>query len=223
MHCGSCPLLVLAAVTSAAPAQIIGVDVNSSGISPTNWNTLPSSVGSLTNLVNESGTPTGVNFTFLPAGQHANSTPAATTIPQHTQSLAGLNDTRTGPDPISAIFSNLTPGASYNVWFFGLKNAPMYNIVTIAGGGAPITFSQNANSPQELWVNGQIGSSANTLASYALVQTADSAGTISIMIDDDPTQSFLWWGAAGMAIQPVPAPATLVLGVALGAITRRRR
>ena len=217
--------LGVAAVANVALGQnLIGVDFDNGAGSPTNWNTITSAGPFVVaDLIDESGSNTGVGFQV--GGSPTFSTSAlASSLPTHSQSLAGLNDYMYGTNPNSAVFSGLTPGMDYNVWVFGLRGFTMGNDVTILGGGAPIVFSQDETTTNTLWVNGSAGSNA-PLDSFAVVQSADALGAISINIADDPNAGGNGWAMAGLAIQtavPEPGVSTL-LATAGGLLALRRR
>lgn len=203
--------------------SLIGIDFDNGAGSPTNWNTLGAGPHNVANLIDESGASTGVSFTSNTGNTFTTSANAGT-LPQHSQSLAGLDDYLFGTSTFTGTFGGLTPGQEYFVWAFGLRGFDMGNDVTITGGGAPIIFDQDESTTGNLWVNDAVGDSSLTLQSYAFVQTADSAGQITFIIADDPIAGGVGWTSAGLAIQIVPAPgAAALLGLGGLAATRRRR
>jgi len=219
-----CVVTVCGCVSLAMGQSLIGVDFDNGAGSPNNWNTVtsagPFSIG---NLIDESGALSGVGFSI---NSNSTFTTAATgsTLPQHSQSLAGLDDYMFGTGAATATFSGLNPGQGYFVWAFGLRGFSMGNDVSIIGGGPAVSFDQDDDTPGNLWVNGELGSDARTLQSFAAVQTADSAGQISIRILDDLDAGGTGWTSAGLAIQVVPAPGGVAL-LGLGGLlaVRRRR
>lgn len=231
----------LVATTCSAPkahAALIGVDFNESGAAPTNWNRFTASNSSSTtatpitrnNLLNETGAATAVDFslssTFGFVRGFDNTLSAAVT-PTHINPLTLLggylhNDTN-ADDTVTATFSSLAPGEHYRVWVFGTRvSSDIDNMVTILGGGAPIAFRQLGTGSQ-FFVNGELGTSARTLQSYALTATAAAGGTLSIRWTEGPTASR--YSIGGVAIEAMPEPATgplLASGVAALAWKRRR-
>lgn len=217
---GAC--LLLGAQAPAPAAILIGVDFDNGAGSPANWNTF--NVGTpntLVNVIDENGAATGVNFT-LQNGTGFTTAANPATVPTHWNPLyPGIDDYYYATGVGSANFSNLIPGEEYYVWVFGLRGFNMNNRVTIMGGGAPIQFDQVGTAGQ-VWVNDQLGSSANDLMHYALVQTATGAGQISFNFDIVPGGA-AGWTIAGVAVSLVPAPGTAALLGVCGLVTARRR
>ena len=185
---------------------------------PTNWTQVfrfyppPETVSGLTD---ESGNPTSISLRLsgwvdedigYPAfGDDfwGNLDPA--TVPVHGQSLDGLDGgIETSPGLAVATWVGLTPGATYEVYIFGLTDID------------PLDLTK----PATLWINGELGSSERSLRSYAqLVQPVGDEISITLPYSD----------TAGVAIRLVPAPSTLIglisMGImgALGCVWRRRK
>jgi len=224
-RCRAIVLATLAASAAPAPAAIVGIDFGG-GTTPQNWTPLHASPVpiSLSNLPNDTGAPTTVDLTLAGAqpGDFSQD-PSAGTIPTHAYSLAGIGEYWFGVGPMTATFSDLPPSSDFRVWVFGLRAFAMNNRVTIAGAGAPVTFDQVDLTPGNLWINGALGSSANSLLSYAQVHTSTAAGTITISWLEIPNLT-AGWAIGGLAIEPAPAPATIPFAAAAAlAVARRRR
>ncbi|TVS08085.1 MAG: hypothetical protein EA423_02395, partial [Phycisphaerales bacterium] len=193
---------MVALSAGAASAQMMAIDFEHAAnglFSPNNWNVLVGSERTVPNMIDENGAPTGKAFTMNLGTSFAGPvTPS--TIPQHTQPLDGIDDYYYGTGMLTAAIRGLTPGESYNVWVFGLRAFNMNNRVEIQGGGAPVIFEQVTTSGI-LYVNGEIGDSSRTLDSYAVTQTADASGFITIVMDDSAGTS-VGWTIGGLAIAP---------------------
>jgi hypothetical protein len=218
--------------SSAYAGAIVGVDFGTAGdpqTTPTNWTfAAPADGGGadvFANLIDETGANSGWTLTTDNEedlwANRISSFPAAE-APQHSNSLVGLNGSGVGPDDydadVTATWSGLTPGAMFNFWVFSLGANDFEQSITVSGGSAPVTFSDDRYYGH-LNVNGSAGSDANTLASYAMQQTADVSGKITILYHP-LTSSDISLG--GVAIQQVPEPATLSL-LGLGGLTLVRR
>ena len=204
--------VLVASVGQVQAGPIIGVDFSfagGGGSTPSNWTSF-STNGTYSNIVAEDGTITHVDFTIANMSVGGNELSILpSTVPQHSISLAGLDDYLSGTFPgLTAQFSDLHLNTDYSVWVFGLRGSSYTNDVVITGSGTPLVFTQNGGSNQ-LFVNDELGNSSRTLQSYALTITSSATGTITIT--DARTQKF-----AGFAIQqtgptPVPEPSSLVL------------
>ena len=213
-------------------AGLVGVDFGPPGSSaPTGWTSLGTLSTPFTqaNLAAEDGIATPFDLTIVetgpatptcPANQvcSAGATPAAATIPTHSQSLSGLDgQIFSDAHPVTLTWSDLTAGDRYEVYVFGLEGhfSSVQQTVQISGGGAPISFAQNLNRNQ-LFVNGEMGSSARPLSSYAKIAAADSAGRITIQVS--PTAFSLDVSLGGIALRPL-SPAGLTVTIAADSIS----
>ena len=172
-------------------STLVGIDFDvPAGDSPENW--LEINEGSNTtfsNLADENGVATAIDLTMIesPDGvwEDYEATPNASSIPQHDFSLTNLDgQIFNRSDSFDLTYSDLTPGADYAIYVFGLEGlyASISQRVTISGEGEPLTFDQNYNV-DTLFINDQVGESSRQLSDYAQVVTADSNGEILIEID----------------------------------------
>ena len=133
--------------------------------------------------------------------------PAAGQLPTHTQSLAGIDGIMYEPfGDITLTWSDLTPGATYEVYVFGHDpfDSAQTQQVTITGADSPVTFTQSSVDHQLLFVNDRAGDINQTLVSYAKIVAADASGTIVIQVD--PFDLFDSTALGGVALRPVQAP-----------------
>jgi hypothetical protein len=187
-------------IASSASAQLVGVDFEDEAVvnSPTNWTTVGGS-GVFSDLISEAGLPTRISLS-VNTGSQFESTPLPATVPMHSNPLGGLDDYLFGTSTGNLVFGGLDAGSTYDVYVFGLRAFTMGNDVTISGGGAPVMFSQNETTANTLWVNGRAGSSSSQLNGYAVQQTADSAGQITITVVGTTGGA---WALGGLAIEAV--------------------
>jgi hypothetical protein len=219
-------LSVLFLSVTTASAVIVGIDIDSGGAPPTNWNQIGSS-GTFSNLIDETGTTTNVDVTMSISSSNLSQGIDGTTIPSHVPDLAGLDDFNASASSI--VFSNLVAGQTYDIWIFSVYDDFGVNDIggsqfdaTVTGSGAPSVFSFDMNSVGDLVINGLPGSSANPLDFYAAPIAASLAGTISIAFS---STGGLEIPLAGVAIR-VPEPTSLALvfaGITVLSATRRRR
>ncbi|MHC4882648.1 MAG: hypothetical protein ACYTCV_08625 [Planctomycetota bacterium] len=207
--------------TQSAPvpgSELVGIDFDNIAGSPTNWTrtTGGSTPYSLLNLQNETGTNTMVDLRLdSTGGALSNYSTAAnsSTIPIHTNAIAGLSDYFYGSGNWTFTFSDLQPGNSYNVYVFGLRGFELGNNITISGGLSSIHFTQNSTIPGTLWINGEQGSNTRTLESYAELMTADINGEIIITVE---APSVTTAAIAGLAIEPTGSSSDLTYDVYFG-------
>lgn len=204
---------------AASAGTLVGVNFGPSGSpSPANW-TIASGDGTINNLTDTTGAATGISITLSSTGGpplQFTGTPLANTIPSDAPSLANLQSNLYNgviPSSLLAQFSGLTPNATYSVYAIGLRfSAPMGQTVTITGSGTPVILTQNG-AGFSLFFNGSIGSSSQTLESYAQPIAASGSGTISILFTAGATR----YNAAGVALSATPSipstplPSSLIL------------
>ncbi|MEM7456659.1 MAG: trypsin-like serine protease [Planctomycetota bacterium] len=209
-----------ATITIASGGGIIaGVDFGASGSTPANW--LNVGGGSNTTF-NDLGGEDGGTTTFDLQVQELGGgswddfavTPAASTIPQHSNALGGIEgQIYTGGDSLRLTYSDLTPGANYEIYVMSAEGffSSIQQQVTISGAGAPVSFAQNFNIDQ-LFINDQLGDSSRNLSEYAQIITADAGG--QIVIDVDPIAGTDDVVLAGVAIAEVISNETNTIGEA---------
>jgi Ca2+-binding RTX toxin-like protein len=187
----------------ALPAALIGVDFGPANGSPKNWKNFGGSTnGTIAQLTDEDGVASNVRLDIAYAdgrGGGVNPTFAASQLPKHSQSLAGLSGAIRDDSKIRLTFKNLTPSGVYEVYVFGGSTQADTQYITLAGSGQSQKFSQILD-PGKLVVNGLAGSSAKDLSTYVKKVTATASGQITISAEgvELPECSL-----AGVAIRPV--------------------
>jgi hypothetical protein len=229
-------------ISALSAAPIVGVNFGASGApSPTDW-TLMSALGSVNNLTDSTGAPTAISITVTATPSAPDAFPpepgvlVTSTIPSDAPSFANLEANFNASGAVTnstlvAQFSGLTPNATYSVYAIGLRFSGGINqSVTITGSGTPVAFSQ-IGAADSLFINGSIGSSSQTLESYAVSVPASGTGTIAIQfLGVFPSR----YTVAGVALSSTPllpaspAPSSMLLvlvGLAIGGgvyLVRRR-
>jgi hypothetical protein len=151
-----------------ASAALVGVDFDQEADSPAGWTSqrrfYPFSA--LENLSDEEGhsTPWDLTLSVSDFDDDFAVNLKSNTIPTHSRSLAGLNGGIDFFEDLVATWSDLEPGAKYEVYVFELQSV-----------------DPDLNELEELSINGQIGSSSRPLSSYANVMTASPTGTIVLI------------------------------------------
>jgi hypothetical protein len=210
-------------ISAAWGATFVGVNFGPTGaLSPANW-TLMTTPGTLNNLIDNTGAPTAVSLTVSttpPVPDTFQGVPVAGTIPSDAPTLDNLQSNfssynGTAPNGMLAQFSGLTPNGAYSVYAIGLRFSGGINqSVTITGSGAPVAFSQ-IGPVYSLFFNGSIGSSSQTLESYAQQIHASGSGTISIQFTSGPQRYTV--GGVALSYTPSlptsPLPSSLVLAL----------
>ncbi len=192
-------------------SNLVGVDFEDPAVelnSPSLWATVTSSADTvnMTNLLAENNASTLYDLrvtTTVGTGIGTRSgDPAPASLPQHLQSLAGLDDFffQTGSPTWTLIWEDLEPQLDYEVYVFGLTDQGTTQTVNIIGEGAAVRFDQQL-TPGWLAVNSEQGDANRTLGTYAEVVRATQAGTIAIMVYGSPTPAL-----AGLAIRPFAPP-----------------
>lgn len=215
---------------SAAGAAIVGVDIEAGQGSPTNWTsyTFADVDTTKSNLVDETGATTSVSFLLSGVTATQDLAPfSPSVIPSHTTDLTTVccDVLGLGPNPTVALWSGLVPSATYNYWVF--TSSAAQDTITATGATTDSFFSP-AVSAESQAINGVIGSSALTFASYARQVDASAAGTIRIDIQSTGTPTPSGYAVELVDIPPIPVPAALPLfatafaGLAGLAALRRR-
>jgi hypothetical protein len=200
----------------SANSALIGVDFSNADILPTNWNRQGSFTNNpvVSNLIDESGAATGVDFTVSTNfATNSGQTFAAGTLPTHSNPLNGLDGHSFDSGTVSYMFTGLATDALFDIWVFGLAQpltAPVNQNVSITGSGPDLNFLQGSFAAQQLVVNSELGDSNRTLDSFAESITSSGTGSINISVSAIGNN----WNLAGIAIrqvEQVPLPSTLAL------------
>jgi len=217
-------IAILSLYTARANGGLIGVDFENGSVSTvTNWNVV-GDVTSLSNLIQDNGQSTNVSLTIVGSTGRIFAETIASTRPIYSTSLEGINDFALGNTTITVTLQNLLPNESYDVWGFGLYDGASPNArqqrLTIAGSNS-VSFNQDIhNNPFKLFVNGSIGSSSQTLQSYAAQVTSTDTGNLTFTVQNLALIGGEI-GLAGLAVQgkfaaPVPEPSSFVLFASIG-------
>ncbi len=200
-----------ATIIELSDSVLVGIDFNNSGSStPTNWRSVGSgSDTTINNLSDENGNPIDFELEIVETVDGSWSgyavTPAASTIPQHTNSLTNIDgQIYTGADPLVLTYKNLTPLANYEIYVMAAEGlfTSINQSVTITGDGTPVTFNQSFGR-DELFINDQVGDSSRVLGEYTQIITADADG--QIVINVDPVGNTSDVVLSGLAIYELPA------------------
>lgn len=198
--------LMLAGCISTAQAAIVGVDIEAGQGSPTNWTsyTLADANTQVSNLIAEDGSVTSVGFQLDGVNSEHNTAPSSgAVIPSHSTDLTTVccDILYSGPNPTVATWSGLEPLATYNYWVFVSSSAE--DTITVTGSNVDV-FSSPEFFGDSQGINGIIGDSGSTFASYARQIIASENGTVSIGIlsNGTPTPS----GYAIELVSDVPLP-----------------
>lgn len=184
--------------------------------------------GTINNLLDTTGATTGISLSVSASPAplaYPGLVPLSSTVPSDAPSLTNLqsNFYNTGGS-LTAVVSGLTPDAYYSIYAIGIRFVGAMNqTVTITGSGAPLVFSQ-IGAADSIFINGSIGSSSQTLESYALTVQASGSGTITMQFAAGASSPSRY-NVAGIALSsmpvvnatPVPSSAILML-VGLAAI-----
>lgn len=209
--------------------ELIGVDFDPGNSSiPPNWTRVDvfsnQSQLSALNLTNEAGQSTAADLLFIDITGGGGSNPSSGTLPTHSQSLAGLGGVLYSGAfggqiaPVQALWADLNPGAEYEVYVFGLENfaGTFDQHVTITGSGTPVSFDQ-VTTNSTLWINGEVGSSARSLESYAQRVTATEYGTIEVRVEANSGSAGIV--LAGLAVREI-IPSTKISSIAGSGLTQ---
>lgn len=182
-------ILVFAGWALGAHATIVGVDIEAGQGSPTNWTsyTIADVDAPMTNLVAEDGSTTSIGFQLDGVVSTQNVAPVdGSVIPSHSPDLTTVccDILYGGPNPTLATWSGLEPLATYNYWVFVSSTA--IDVITATGSNVDVFDSPNINSSTQA-INGILGDSGLTFASYARQIVASETGTVVIGIDSTGT------------------------------------
>ncbi|MBM81777.1 MAG: hypothetical protein CMJ78_14460 [Planctomycetaceae bacterium] len=209
------------------PLVAVDLQDDGSGGVPANWteiDTDPSifSATTFSDLIREDGTTSNFDVTITPQSGSTFSFGGSSiddeNVPIHEPSLSDadgvlmwLNSTST--NTVTATWSDLTPGDTYNVYMMAVENFGgglfMNQTVTITGDGTidPAPFVQNSdNQNRVLNINGEDGDNTRTLESFALPVVADGNGEILVSVSRNDGVDTNRVYISALAIQPVIAP-----------------
>lgn len=178
------------AVTSASGAgSLVGIDFGPAGdSSPSNWNSTDGNGGvdySISNLRDEVGNPTpfDLDVFFSPGGTGGAvaNTPDPLATPSHTNPLDNIDGALQHSLGTTFVFSDLTPGATYEIYVFGGDTATTGNQNVRVNGISTSIFPQNWANQQ--YVNSSVSSNA-ALSSFAIPVVANNFGNISVQVTE---------------------------------------
>ncbi|MCA9151241.1 MAG: DUF4347 domain-containing protein, partial [Planctomycetales bacterium] len=206
---------VLANFTSG---PLVGVDFGpgTDTTSPTNWRHV-TSTGTFSSLLNENGVNSGISINVSTTGSLSSidTNPTTSTLPQHGQSLTGLDgtlvDNSGGSEQIRLVWSGLTAGQEYAIYTFAHYNSNSLQTITVDGGNGTTVLGNQVFAANSMTINGMTGSSTMELEDFATIVTANSSGQITVTVTSD------YWavvsGAAIAAVSNVPPTAIADVGV----------
>ncbi|RYU94407.1 reprolysin-like metallopeptidase [Emticicia agri] len=204
-------------VADAQIPPIIGVDFDTPASTniPMNWAKISDlRNASLSNLLYDDGTPTSIGLTtsapLCGIGNCAFDA-AISSLPEHAQSLSGLNGIAYVRNSVTFTWNGLQANATYRVFIFGRGLfGPMDQTVTISGSGTPVVFTQKG---EPLVINDflytQSGSPNDFLINYGRLITASATGIITISVSSNlgsGEMSFM-----GIGIQKAGCPQNLAI------------
>lgn len=203
---------VVAIVTDDELPPVVGLDfdfVDGGYPAPENWTqrqffSNPAPV----DMPRDDGVATAVDFRieFLGGGFQSVLTPAISnfnSVPRHSPELREIDGFSSATIGIRAIWEDLTPGAVYGVYVFGLEADDFDSFdqnISIAGATTLPSFNQVLIDGQ-LQVNDEMGTVARTLKSYEKVVAANLNGEIRITITPNPGSDGIALG--GLAIREI--------------------
>ena len=170
---------------ATATSPWIGVDFGSnSGAgnpTPTNW-TASNGSSSLTNLIDQAGTPTTVGLSFSSTPSSFAAALLSTTVPLASVDLSNIGGSiYKFSGSIDLTFTGLTPGVAYGVYVLGLRGGQSYSQPVSIAGVSTVSFTQAA-AADEVTVNDQLGSSTSLLTSAGKYVRATPSGEIVITV-----------------------------------------
>ncbi|PHS05920.1 MAG: hypothetical protein COA78_14865, partial [Blastopirellula sp.] len=192
---------------------LVGVDFDKTGASPTNWTIITDKFGSSTlNLIREDGSSSVIDLTVtIFGGANVTNGAAPSNLPNHTPSLANIGGGNFATSSIVLTWSDLAPGADYDLYLFanwGYLN-PVTQTVAISGGGtnpAPFVMDTTIVPSNTLLINDVVASSSRTLKNDAIQATADVNGQIQITVANSGSDYAFLSGAAIQEYVPATPP-----------------
>ena len=176
----------------ATTGELVGIDFGPAGdLSPTNWTSTDGNGGigyTLFDLPDELGgaTPFDLNVQFFSGfGNGTTEVNDILTVPTHSNALDELDGAlrvtgqTSGLNAVVLTFTDLTPGASYDVYVVGGDPASTSTQEIDIFGNNFVTFDQTWNNDH--YVNDQ-PSSTNLLDTFAVPMQADSSGRITVQV-----------------------------------------
>lgn len=209
-----------ATIINSTPQELIGIDFDPAGLSPTNWNAVAdngAAAFSVTDLMDELGNTTTVDVDITygtgGTGTIAN-VPNALQIPTHTNALTNIDGAIADDFAIQFAFSDLDPATTYELYVFGGDSTTIGSQeVTVFDANGANSFTQSWNNTLQL--NGQPSSAAN-LNTFTITATSDFNGDINIVVAESSVADSVVVPAIALKKIPNPAVNVEIAGVASG-------
>ena len=190
-------------------SDLVGIDFGTP-TGPTNWTPVISGDKQLFNLIDESGSATEIDLEVTTTGAFAQTaSPANFPDPSPTHNIPldeVVSDGIVGGEEIRLKFSDLSPGATYEIFVFGGQDPftpGSQQSITMTGGSVVGPFIQTAAEP---FVN-RLPTSVAPLSSFSESVTADASGEITVSLTEvDPAHRVV---LRGVAIRETAAPPPL--------------
>ncbi len=196
--------------------SLIGIDLGG-GVVPSNWTSFSGfSDTTFSNLLDESGATTPIDvlidFDSIDQRSYEGFNPPAGELPQHTQSLAGLDRNLSELGNVELTYSDLVAGQFYEIYVFAGDAFSGAQYVTISEPTSEVQLAQfsQSYSANQLFINGEVGDSSRDLSSYAVVVAADKDGELKVRVDSRLTPGG-FFGLPGIAIREGMPPLPEVL------------
>jgi subtilisin-like proprotein convertase family protein len=191
---------------------VVGIDFDAAGgVGPSDWNLFSGGGPSnqITNLISETGSTTPYDLLITTTGTavqgFASESPIdAADLPDHALPLDNLDGyLATGGETLSFVWSDLEPGAVYQVYVFGHADQEARNVVEIIGGewaGAQQTYNFTQVIDQnQLVVNDTPEPGNLRLPTLSKLVVANELGEITINVTNEIGYAI---AVAGLAIAP---------------------